>query len=181
MSNDLKEKIIKAIRDNSDRNHSGSNPPPLKRHKVIISTSVTAICIPIFFLSLSVLFSGTKATAPWGAISAPRPGAVTGTDVKVVGETRNIEPGQYIWLAVDKPRLGLCWPKSPRLSPNTNFSTVIYEGGPEEPYTISIYAVNKTVNDQWQEWIAKERFGGLPMPPEIRRLASVTLLKKESF
>jgi hypothetical protein len=43
-------------------------------------------------------------------------------------------------------------------------------------YTLSLYVVNKTINDQWQEWFEREIFGGLPMPPDKSRLDSVRLV-----
>ena len=50
----------------------------------------------------------------------------------------------------------------------------------KEPYTLSLYIVNKTINDQWQEWLDKEMFGGLPMPPGTHRLASVKLILEKA-
>lgn len=110
-----------------------------------------------------------------GKIFSPAPGSLTGNQVKVTGQTTNLEPGQYVWLAVDKPNLGICWPKAPRIKQNCKFSTTIYEGGPKEPYTLSLYVVSKTVNDHWQEWLDAGRIGGLTMPPDKRRLDSVRL------
>ena len=101
-----------------------------------------------------------------------------GHEVKITTETRNLEHGQYVWLTVDKPDIGLCQPKISKIMQNTKFMTTIYEGGPKEPYTLSLYAVTKTVNDQWQEWVNKKMFGGLPMPPDKRRLDSVRLILK---
>jgi len=45
---------------------------------------------------------------------------------------------------------------------------------------VSVYALNKTLNDQWEDWVNKKRLGGLPMPPKQRRLASVVLVKMEN-
>ena len=148
-------------------------------------TTVLIIAIASIFAILNLCISmfpskPSLPSYPCAKITTPSPGSITGTHVKVIGDTRNIESGQYIWLAVDKPHLGLCWPKSPQLPPNTGFSTVIYEHGPEEPYTLSIYAVNKTVNDHWQDWLNRERDGGLPMPPDNRRLFSVRLVKSDT-
>jgi len=39
--------------------------------------------------------------------------------------------------------------------------------------------VNKTINDQWQEWFEREIFGGLPMPPDKSWLDSVRLVLGE--
>jgi len=66
----------------------------------------------------------------------------------------------------------------PRIEQNVKFITTIYEHGPKELYILSLYVVTKTVNDQWQEWVDREMFSGLPMPPDKRRLDSVRLILK---
>ncbi|WP_084681226.1 hypothetical protein [Desulfospira joergensenii] len=175
---DFKSEIVKAIRENADPSSNCLKSNNSFLYKTISLSSLTAFCIVLFLYSTSSLFTSSIPTVPYAKITTPSPGSITGEHVKVIGETRNIESGQYIWLAVDKPRLGLCWPKAPRLPSNTGFSTEIYEGGPEEPFTLSVYAVNKTVSDHWQDWLNKERDGGLPMPPDNRRLVSVRLIKK---
>ena len=175
--NDLKNKIIQAITENKDPNQSTPKPQKNSLYSILIVSVITTLCLVLFIFSINIISSETYPTGPWAKIAFPSHGTTTGTDVKITAETRNIEPGQYIWLAVDKPDLGLCWPKPPRLLPNTGFSTNIYEGGPTEPYRVSIYAVNKTLNDQWLDWLEKKRDGGLPMPPKYRRLASVILVK----
>ncbi|SDU66037.1 hypothetical protein [Desulfobacula phenolica] len=154
--------------------------PPVKKPKRTPVFIVIIICLVVFGVQYSTtLFSSDSATGPYGKIILPSTGSVTGKDVNVTGETKNLESGQYIWLAVDKPDLGLCWPKATRIKANTRFKTTIYEGGPKEPYTLSLYAVTKTVNDQWQEWLEKEMHGGVPMPPDKRRLDSVRLVLGE--
>ncbi|NOX32537.1 MAG: hypothetical protein GXP56_02200, partial [Deltaproteobacteria bacterium] len=163
---DLKSEIIQALRENAD-----SHPETIKKSqvlKIISLTSFISLCIVAFLYFSTSIFSSDPITGPYGKIISPAAGSLTGQTVKVIGETQNLEPGQYVWLAVDKPDLGLCWPKAPRIQPNTKFKTTIYEGGPKEPYTLSLYAVNKTINDQWQDWIGNGIFGGLPMPPDKR-------------
>lgn len=176
MTDDLKQKIIQAIKENADPHQ----PPPAKPRKALLYkvatlAAVTTLCAVIFIQLGSALFAPVPPTGPWGKISSPSPGSVTGHDVRVTAETGNMEPGQYVWLAVDKPKLGLCWPKI-QVEGNTDFKTVITENGPEEPYSLSLYAVNKTVHDQWQGWLKKKRHGGLPMLHESRRLDSVRLI-----
>jgi hypothetical protein len=83
-----------------------------------------------------------------------------------------------VWLAVDKPKIGLCWPKGYKIPINTKIQTTIYEGGPKEPYRLSLYAFNETWSNNWQHWIDHQIFGGLPMPPDSKRLASVVLILK---
>ncbi len=148
-------------------------------YKIVILSSFTTLCLVAFLYFATSLFSSNTVTDIYGKILSPSAGSITSQAVKVIGETKNLEPGQYVWLAVDKPKIGLCWPKEPKILPNTGFKTIIYEGGPKEPYTLSVYAVNKIINDQWQEWLDNEIYGGLPMPPDKRRLDSVRLILGE--
>ena len=175
--NDLKNKIIQAIKENKDPKQPPSTPRKKSLYSVMIVSAITTLCLVLFISSINNLSSEPHPTGPWAKITFPLPGTATGTNVKITAETRNIEPGQHIWIAVDKPDLELCWPKLPRLLPNTGFSTSIFERGPNEPYRVSIYAVNKIINDQWLDWLDRKQLGGLPMPPKNRRLASVVLVK----
>lgn len=109
-------------------------------------------------------------TVPWDKITSPAAGSVTGTYVRVKGETGNIQLGQYVWPAVD-----LCWHKQ-HLPGNTGFITTIKEEGKEEPYRLALYVLTLTIHEHWMEWLDRERSGGLPMPPDDRRLAEVGLV-----
>lgn len=177
-----KEKIKAALHeyldDEEDRQVKLSKKYQSSLFKWGILTGIGIILILVMLGSplVTTPHSETVIQNPTGKISSPATGLTTSNQVPVTGKTENIEPGQHVWLAVDKPDLGLCWPKEPGLKPNCSFSTVIYEGGPKEPYTLSLYIVNKTVNDQWEEWLGSERLGGLPMPPDKRRLDSVKLV-----
>ncbi len=114
-------------------------------------------------------------TKPTGNIIAPVTGTTTGNNVTVIIETKNLELGTCVWLAVDKPDLGLCWPKAHRIEPNTKVQVQILEEGPKESYRLSLYTLNEYFDNQWQDWIDHKMFGGLHMPPDSKRLASVTL------
>jgi hypothetical protein len=142
-----------------------------KRHIPLIGTLLVCLLIAV----LTLFSSDSDPNQPYGKITSPIAGTTTSTTVSVTAETRNIEPGQYIWLVVDKPGINLCWPKI-QVEPDIKFKTIIYEKGKKGPYTLSLYVVHKTINDQWQEWLGDEIFGGLPMLPEKRRLDSVRLI-----
>lgn len=125
----------------------------------------------------SDLLSPSDKDNPYGKIISPLQGSVTDTVVTVDGETKNIAPGQYIWVVVEKPEFGLCWPKSPRIKPNAEFKTTIYEEGNEGTYNLSLYAINDTINDLWHGWLVSIRYKGLPMPPDTKRLDTIELVK----
>ena len=138
--------------------------------------AASIICIFLFIYFGTSLFSSQKPTSPWGKIITPAPGSTTSKNVAVLLETKNIGTGQYLWLVVDKPHLELCWPKASKIQPNHKLQVNIHESGPKEPYTLSLYLVNKTIDDQWQYWFDHEIFGGLPMLPKRKRLDSVVLM-----
>lgn len=153
-----------------------TKPQPIK---ITALSALIITCIFLFLYFGTSLFSSQEPTGPWGRIKNPVPGSTTTKEVSVTAETKNIGVGQYVWLVVDKPNLGLCWPKKPRIKPNTKFKTTIIEGGPKESYRLSLYAVNQTINGQWQDWIDRKIFGGLPMLPDRKRLDSVMLVLKD--
>ena len=126
----------------------------------------------------TLLSSDPISTEPYGKITSPATGSTTSTHVKVTVETKNLEPGQYVWLVVDKPGISLCWAKV-QVKPNTKFMATISEEGSKGSYNLSLYVVHKTINDKWQEWLDKEMLNGLPMLPDNRRLDSVKLILKK--
>ncbi len=173
---DLKQSVCQTLKEQADEIDKTST---VKSRNSIMKTALflTSICFAVVIVSQAiVLFSSEKVTGPYGKIIEPLSGITTGKEVGITGETWNFEPGQYVWQAVDKPKIGLCWPKSPQIIPNTEKKTTIYEGGPREPYTVSLSVVNKTINDQWQQWLEKRMFGRQPLLPDKRRLDSVILI-----
>ena len=150
----------------------------IKKWLAITGTS-TACLIALLFLLFTLkipLFNEVDQTGPIGAILSPAHGSTTGNKVRVQGKTENIEPGQYVWLVVDKPALELCWPKDTGIKPNCSFITTINENGPEEPYVLSLYTVNQTIHNQLADWTDQKLSGGFPMLPQSRKLDSVTLM-----
>ena len=116
-------------------------------------------------------------TGAWGKITSPRAGTKTSKEVNVTAETKNLGPGQYVWLVVEKPEIRLCWPKM-QVKTNTLFKTKIFEEGSKGVYTLSLYVLPTTINNKWLRWLDEDIHGGLPMLPDKRRLDSVILLKR---
>ncbi len=90
---------------------TGQTIAPSENLKLIASGFICTVAIIIAVVWGISLNNSTTPAGPWGELASPHAGETTGTEVSVIGETRNIEPGQHIWLAVDKPQKGLCWPK----------------------------------------------------------------------
>jgi len=150
------------------------NKQTSKRQIPLIGTLLVCLLIAV----LTLFSSDSDPNQPYGKIITPIAGITTSTTVNVTAETRNIEPGQYIWLVVDKPGINLCWPKI-QIKPDTEFRTIIYKKDKKGSYTLSLYVVPKTINDQWQKWLGNKMPGGLPMLPEKRRLDAVELVLRE--
>ena len=189
-----KDKIKDALRQALKKDNSSENQKRPKRTPIIV---LIVMCLLIFGLQYSTTkFSSStqqnsaniitppnieipseQGTSPQGKIISPVEGTVTGNEVSVICETKNIAPGTYLWLAVDKPEIGLCWPKGfSNIEPNTKLKINILEEGPKEEYRLSLYALNENYNTQWQDWIDHKIFGGLHIPPDSKRLTSVTLV-----
>jgi hypothetical protein len=113
---------------------------------------------------------------PIGKITSPISDAVTNRRVTITGITENIPiDTPFVWLIVDVPSIGRCWPKKPMIQPNGSFQATIFEGGPNMGYTVSLYAVGYGLNKTIEQWLAAGTFGGLPMIPQQYRLDSVRL------
>ena len=114
---------------------------------------------------------------PVGKITSPKNQAITDRTVTVTGYTMNVPVDTpYIWLMVDVPSIGRTWPKKPAIQPNGSFRVSLYEGGPGNEYTVSLYAVGYGLNRLIEQWLADGNFGGLPMIPAQYRLDSVRLV-----
>ena len=136
---------------------------------------VGTLIVCLLVAALTLFSSDSDPNQPYGKITSPIAGATTSVAVTVTAETRNIESEQYIWLVVDKPGINFCWPKI-QIEPNTKSKTIIYEEGKKGDYTLSLYVVHKTINDQWQKSLENKLSGGLPMLPERSRLDAVRLI-----
>jgi hypothetical protein len=111
-----------------------------------------------------------------GKITSPIPYAITDRTVTITGYTSNIPiDTPFVWLVVDVPSIGRCWPKKPTIQPNGTFQATIFEGGPNMDYTVSLYAVGYGLNKTIEHWLVAGTFGGLPMIPQQYRLDSVRL------
>lgn len=113
---------------------------------------------------------------PYGRIMSPAPGSLTLRDLTLSGYTENIPFDRpFVWMVVDVPELGLCWPKKVDIKRNEPFQVKIHEGGPNQEYTVSLYAVGYRLNAMIEQWIEHGIFGGLPMIPKQYRLDSIKL------
>ncbi len=135
-----------------------------------------AVCLAFFgILFVSTIFYPEAVIGPTGKIHSPIPGSSTGSEVRIVGQTKNITTGQHVWIALDKPRTGLCWPKTD-IYGNTRFSAVIQKEPSEQSVRISLYILDETFHQTWKQWLERGTLGGLHLPPDVKRLDSVNLL-----
>ena len=171
MNGKIKEELKEALKDNAALDQIGSKKQSIPKSIFII----LAIAFIVILLGTYLLNPYAKDSGPYGEIISPIAGTEIGNIVKIVGETKNIESGQYIWLAVDKPGIGSCWPKK-YVPGNTKFSTSILEEGPKGVFTLSLYILNENFHKQWKEWQGKKIFGGVHLPSESKRLDSAKLI-----
>lgn len=172
----LKKKLKEAMVESVAANNNNFDDQSLPKSIFIIPTIVfILILIGTYFLNPY----SNVASGPHGKIELPKKGTTTGKEVRVIGETRNIQEGQYIWLAVDKPDVELCWPKK-HIASNTKFSTTILEEGPEGEFILTLYALNENYRKQWREWQDREIFGGLPIPPKNKKLTMISMTLKRN-
>ncbi len=135
----------------------------------------------ILFLAFLVLHFGIDIfnTEPTlrvtGEIISPLKNAVTGKEIKVVGETKNVNVGQYIWLAIDNLEYGKCWPKT-HVPGNIEFSTIVLEEELKSDQRLSLYLLNEKLHKQWKEWQSKENPLGVRGLSGKRQLDFVSLV-----
>lgn len=185
---DVKNRVIQALKENaesekaSDFKEQAAEPVTLIPENTglspgLIAGAAAGAIIGLILLYAYVLHPGA---GDRGKIIQPAAGSETGSRVKVTARTWDIEPGEYVWLVVDKPEMGVCWPKFHVSEVNIHFKIAIYEGGPDGPYSLSLYVVNQDIHDQWTAWQSARKVGGVPMLPKQRLLDTVRLVLKGS-
>lgn len=113
---------------------------------------------------------------PVGKIVSPPHGASTSREVTITCFTKDIAFDRpFVWAIVDVPNIGLCWPKRPIAKPDGNFRINFYEGGPNEDFNVSLYAVGYGMNKTIEKWHRDGIFGGLPIIPPQYKLDSIVL------
>ena len=99
----------------------------------------------------------------------------------VEGDTINFPAERrYLWIVVDVPELGLCWPKRPVHYPNQAFGMKFYENNRDNNGKVSIYALSRAYDQKIREWmnfvLNSGAADGLSMLPEEYRVDSIKLL-----
>ena len=122
---------------------------------------------------------------PRGRFTSPAPGATVDRVMELEGFTRNIPPERrFLWVVVDVPDLGLCWPHRQIHRVNGPFKAKIHEQGPNQTITVALYAVPWDVHHEILKWremcLRTGSFEGFPMIAEGLRLDLINLrLKNE--
>ena len=120
---------------------------------------------------------------PKGAFINPANGFFTGRLVEIEGYTQNIPPDRrFIWVTVDVPGIGLCWPKRPIYRLNGPFKTKFLEQGPNREFIVGLYAVDHSYNTEILKWFEECRItksaAGFPLLPPDYRLDAIVLKLK---
>jgi hypothetical protein len=131
-----------------------------------------------------VYFSFNAIVKPRGQILKPIEGATVSPVFQIEGYTKFLPvERKYIWITVDVPSIGLCWPHRQIYKANDRFTAKIHEKGPNAEFIVSVYAVNRDYHNEIREWFEfAMKTGsdeGFPIMPENLKLDSVTLKLKE--
>lgn len=157
-----------------------SKTKPIKADRE--STFRTAlVVIAVLVVAGSAWAAYAHLNAPRGAFTIPIRGSTTERLVELEGYTQNIPPDRkYLWVTVDVPGLVLCWPHRPIYKTNSPFKTKFLEQGPNQKFTVSLYAVDLPHHQEILNWFAECRttnnHAGLSLLPEDFKLYSVDLL-----
>lgn len=150
---------------------------PVLRGQKQAGAKVAALAVVLLLLAAYAGYD--RFMAPAGRITAPANGAVAGRLFEVTGYTRNLPPERrYVWLVVEVPHLGLCWPKRHITTVNAPFSRKIHEQGPGKAVTLALYAVDRALHQDILAWIEDCRRTrsetGFPQLPAGCRLHATT-------
>lgn len=152
--------------------HSRPSPPPIAESKHIIRPAVLA--------ELTTYHRMDESLLPRGQITYPQSDTRTERDFPIEAFTDNIPPQRgHVWLVVEIPSVGLCWPKCHITETNCRFRCNIHEGGSSRHFTVAMYAVNQPLHAQILDWFEVEfrsgNHGGMVLLPEKYKLDSVRL------
>lgn len=136
---------------------------------------------PITLILLVFLFSGFAAGTlaqtppPEGRITLPLIESLTNNTVDVTGFTRHIGPSKHIWIVIDQNDRGFCRPRGKPIAPNTAFTLRISAEGHPNAFILSLYAVDKKINEKIVNWISDRPEEGFPLLPQDCLLHSIRL------
>lgn len=152
--------------------------PAKQNHRQLMkSTLLVLVALIVIGLAWKAY---TFMVAPRGEITSPPAGFPTDRLVEIKGFTKNIPLNRrYIWVTVDVPKIGLCWPKRPIYKYNSLFKTKFLEQGPNPEFMVSLYAVDQSYNSEILTWFKERKttksHAGLPLLPEEYKLYSIKL------
>jgi len=182
MASDLKDRLKKAV---TEAAKGDVQEPPRTHRKFLRRLALKPVIIIALLVLASVTYAGYRYYfVPFGKITAPAEGALTDRVPELEGYTKNLPADrQYVYLAVDVPKLSLCWPKCRIYSVNDAFKKKIHERGPSSDYTVSLYAVPRNIHKDIEEWIKNcqqtKTETGFKMISDRFRLDSIDLKLRE--
>jgi hypothetical protein len=148
--------------------------PNKKKPFIIISILVL---IALVFLSKTNVFSPESSIRVTGKIISPLNKSTVDKEILVVGETKNVNAGQYIWLAFDNPKFRTCWPRI-QVQGNIEFSITILEKSLKDDLRLSLYVMNEKRHKKWIEWQSTQKPSGVKMPSGRKYLDHVNIILK---
>lgn len=140
---------------------------------------ITVILFLIFFgfLVKSNVFNPEPSIKVTGRIISPLSATTIDKELIVVCETKNVNAGQYIWLAFDKPEFRACWPLI-QVPGNREFSAPILDRSLKDGLRLSMYVLNETRHKKWIEWQGTQKSEGVKMPMGSQHLHHINIILK---
>jgi hypothetical protein len=169
MTDKQKAKLANPLEETVDKPIKAIN-----KKKMFIITAILFLTFLVLHFGINI-FNTEPTLRVTGKIISPLKDDVTGKEIKVVGETKNVTADQYIWLAFDNLEFGKSWPKT-HIPRNIEFSTIVLEEELKEDQRLSMYLLNEKLHKQWKEWQSKENPLGVRMLSGKRHLDFVSLI-----
>ncbi|MCP3872800.1 MAG: hypothetical protein GY699_06560 [Desulfobacteraceae bacterium] len=168
MTDKQKAKLANPLEETVDKPVEAIN-----KKKLFIITAILFLAFLVLHFGINI-FNTEPTLRVTGRILSPLKNDVTGKEIKVVGETKNVTADQYIWLAFDNLEFAKSWPKA-HIPGNIKFSTIVLAEELKGDQRLSLYLLNEKLHKQWKEWQSKEKPLGVRMLSGKRHLHFIRL------
>jgi len=154
--------------DNSVTAKTGKMP-------IIIIAILILVCLVV--LSKTNIFTTEPPINATGKIISPLNKDTIGSEFVVEGKTKNVNNGQYVWLAFDNPEYRTSFPRA-IVPGNEEFKVTIIEKYLDDHLRLSLYVLNEAEHKEWLGWENKKEAKGLKMPTGRKHLDHANLVLK---
>jgi hypothetical protein len=146
-----------------------------KKQPFIITVILVLVFLVVFFTTN--VFNPKPGMQVTGKIISPLNRTTIDKEIIVVGETKNVNAGQYIWLAFDNSEFRTCWPRI-QVPGNIEFSITILEKSLKDDLRLSLYVMNEKRHKKWVEWQGTQNPRGVKLISGRNHLHYVNIILK---